>query len=305
MNKLNLYSQYIKKKFGERVQKISIDAGFSCPNRDGSKGVGGCTYCNNESFSSGNKSLSITDQLENGIAFWKARNRRLDKFIAYFQSYSNTYGDVRDLEKLYLRALRVPGIVGLSVSTRPDCIDDDKINLLADLSKDYHVTIEYGAESTSNTTLDRINRCHSVEDFEKALLKSKRRGLQVCGHFILGFPWETRDDVFRGAEKIGRYPLDFIKVHQLQVIKGTKLANEFKKAPFYLMAKDEYFEALALIVSHLSPDVVIQRLFSHYPKGYLVTDSWQDQVSILMDQFVAYLDETKREQGCLHVGLKT
>ncbi|MGE3608303.1 MAG: TIGR01212 family radical SAM protein [Bacteriovoracaceae bacterium] len=294
---INLYSRYMKDRFGTRIQKISVDAGFTCPNRDGTKGFGGCTFCNNDSFSSGNKSLAIKQQVLNGINNYRKRFPELVNFIVYFQSYSNTYKEVRELEKIYSEALSIPEVVGISIGTRPDCIDKDKVMLLQDIARNYEVCIEYGIESFHEKTLARINRGHSVKDFERAIELTSGKGIKLCTHLILGFPWEGEKEFKETLSRVSLYPLDFIKIHQLQIIKGTAMAKEYVQKPFYLPSKVEYFEMLKRLICHLPKEIVIQRLFSHYPKKYLVTPSWEEGVGQLNSAFISYLQQSSCYQG--------
>lgn len=296
-NPLNLYSRYIKDRYGQRVQKIPVDAGFTCPNRDGSKGYGGCTFCNNDSFSMGVKELSIKEQVQNGIDLYRRKFPKLEKFIVYFQSYSNTYKSVSELEKLYLEALNFEGVVGIAIGTRPDCIDKEKVALLKQLAQNYDVTVEYGVESLSDETLKRVNRGHSVKDFEVALDMTYGRGIKLCTHLILGFPWESEADLQRTCYKIQTYPLDFIKIHQLQIVKGTIMGAEFEKAPFPVIKKEEYFRMLMEVITHLDPKIVIQRLFSDYRAEYLISKPWGESMSQLMNEFMRYLEFHQAFQG--------
>lgn len=293
-NPLNLYSSYIKNLYGQRVQKISVDAGFTCPNRDGSKGFGGCTFCNNDSFSKGQRTDSIRVQVENGILLYRRKFPNLSKFIVYFQSYSNTYKDVKQLENIYLEALAIEGVIGLAIGTRPDCIDKEKVRLLQDLAQNYDITVEYGVESLNDETLKRVNRGHTVRDFEAALEMTSGRGVKLCTHLILGFPWETKLDLEKTCLMIQKYPLDFIKIHQLQIIKGTIMGTEYEKNPFRPIGKEEYFEMLLRIVAHLPPHVVIQRLFSDYKKEFLLSEAWPQSLSQLTSEFIQRL----RDQDC-------
>lgn len=296
---LNLYSRYIKKRYGKRVQKIPVDAGFTCPNRDGKKGVGGCTFCNNDAFSMGERALSVRDQVRKGVELYRRRFPDLDKFIVYFQSYSNTYKETAELELLYREALEVEGVVGMAIGTRPDCIDDDKIRLLQDFAAHWDITVEYGIESFHEETLLRINRGHTVKDFERAVDKTIGRGIKICTHLILGFPWED-DRHFQGTLKsVGAYPLDFIKIHQLQVVKGTQMGNEYKKEPFKVLSREEYFDLLKELICYLPAEVVIQRLFSQYQNDFLLSPPWEGNLSNLTSDFLGILQRESLYQGKL------
>lgn len=294
---LNLYSRYIKNHYGSRVQKIPVDAGFTCPNRDGVKGIGGCTFCNNDAFSMGERTFSVKDQVSNGIAHYRKKFPELSRFIVYFQSYSNTYKDIHELERIYQEALEVPGVVGMAIGTRPDCIDEDKIRLLQDFAQHWDITVEYGIESFHDETLLRINRGHTVKDFERAVDKTFGRGIKMCTHLILGFPWEG-DEHFEGTLKsVGAYPLDFIKIHQLQVVKGTQMGNDYRKDPFKVLSKEEYFELLKQLICYLPPEVVIQRLFSQYQEEYLLSPPWKGNLANLTSEFLGLLQKESLHQG--------
>lgn len=296
-NPLNLYSRYIRNLHGQRVQKIPVDGGFTCPNRDGSKGFGGCTFCNNDSFSMGKREMSITDQVVKGIEQYRRKFPTLSKFIVYFQSYSNTYKSVEELEKMYLEALSIEGVIGLAIGTRPDCIDKDKVLLLQNLAQNFDITVEYGVESLHDKTLLKVNRGHTVRDFERALELTIGRGIKMCTHLILGFPWENEEDFIQTCLRIKTYPLDFIKVHQLQIIRGTVLGAEFQRHSFKLVRKDEYFEMLRQLICHLPRQVVIQRLFSDYSKDYLISDPWPQSLSQLTSEFLEYMKLHNCSQG--------
>jgi radical SAM protein (TIGR01212 family) len=297
MAAINLYNRYMLKTYGERVQKISVDGDFTCPNRDGSKGVGGCTFCNNDSYGTVNKMPAVKDQIEAGKAFYQKKFPGLNKYIIYFQSYSNTYKPLIELEKLYLEALNTEGVIGLAIGTRPDCIDKEKINFLEQLAKSYDITIEYGIESLIESTLVKINRGHTIREFEQAMSMTYGRGIKMCTHLILGFPWETEADLDFTAKTMATYPLDFIKIHQLQVVKDTIMGNDYKKDPFHVVNKEEYFHMLAKVITHLSPDLVVQRMFSQYQKEYLLSTPWKETLSQLNTEFIKYLEQRELSQG--------
>lgn len=294
---INLYSRYIRNLYGQRVQKIPVDGGFSCPNRDGTKGYGGCTFCNNDSFSMGERKLSIQGQVEKGVEHYQRKFPTMSKFIVYFQSYSNTYLDVKSLEKMYLEALSIEGVIGLAIGTRPDCIDPEKVKLLQDLAQNYDVTVEYGVESLNDKTLKRVNRRHTVKDFEAALDITSGRGIKLCTHLILGFPWETQNDLEKTCIRIKDYPLDFIKIHQLQVVKNTAMGVDYQKHPFKVVGKEEYFEMLLKLICSLPPKVVIQRLFSDYRNDYLLSDPWSQSQSQLTSDFIQFMRVRNCFQG--------
>lgn len=297
MAAINLYNRYMLKTYGERVQKIAVDGGFTCPDRDGSRGVGGCTFCNNDSYGTKNKMPEVNDQILAGKLFYENKFPGLNKFIVYFQSYSNTYKPIAELEKMYTDALKVEGVIGLAIGTRPDCIDKEKISMLEEMAKSYDITIEYGIESLIDSTLVKINRGHTVREFEQAISMTYGRGIKMCTHLILGFPWETEADIDYTAKTMATYPLDFIKIHQLQVVTDTIMGNEYKKSPFPVVTKEEYFHMLAKIITHLSPELVVQRMFSQYQKEYLLSPPWSETLSQLNSEFINFLDKRELYQG--------
>jgi len=275
--RFNSYTEYFKTIFGERVQKISLDAGFTCPNRDGSKGFGGCSYCNNNSFSPSycKPEKTVAQQIEEGIEFHKFRYRRADKFLAYFQAYSNTYKDIESLKAIYETA-KQQGIVGFVIGTRPDCIDDEKLDYFAQLAKDYYVIIEYGIESCNDRTLERVNRGHNFATTVDAITKTAERGINVGGHLLFGLPGETKVEMLQQANIISQLPLNTIKFHQLQIIKGTRFEQEYKANPdeFSLFEMSEYIDFIVQFTERLNPNIVIERFSSESPPRYVVAPEW-------------------------------
>jgi len=269
------YGDFIKKKFGSRVQKVIVDADFSCPNRDGSKGFGGCSYCNNDSFKPGycKKELSIEQQVSSGIEFL-SRRYRANKFMVYFQPYSNTYAPLEQLKDLYEQALQHQQVIGLSIGTRPDCIDETKIAYLQELAERYFITIEYGLESPYDETLHWINRQHDFQSWVQAVELTAGRGINICCHLILGFPTETREMMLEIARIISRYPIDELKIHHLHIVPGTVLAKRYQEQPFPLLGFEEYVQLVAEFLSHLRPDIKIQRLAGDTPPGMLIAPDW-------------------------------
>jgi uncharacterized protein len=276
--RFNSYAGYIKKKFGGRVQKLTIDAGFTCPNRDGSLGTGGCTYCNNNSFNPSycTPQKSITQQLAEGVDFHAFRYRRVVKFLAYFQAYSNTYGSIVKLQELYNEALSYPNVAGLVIGTRPDCVDQDKLDYLASIAKNYYVSIEYGVESVFNETLNRINRGHNFEKSVWAIEETAKRGLNVGAHFIIGLPGESENDHINQIDTINKLPLTTIKFHQLQIVKDTVMAKEYEQNPdaFKFYAVDEYLELIVKIIERLNPKIVIERFTGEASLQTLIAPIW-------------------------------
>ncbi|MCW8897937.1 MAG: TIGR01212 family radical SAM protein [Flavobacteriales bacterium] len=273
----NSYSTYIKQKFGKRVQKVSLDTGFTCPNRDGTKGIGGCTYCNNNTFNPYycKPKKSITQQLNDGIAFF-AKKYKTQEYLAYFQAYSNTYADIELVKSLYLEALNHPKIVGLVIGTRPDCINEDLIQFLSDLAKRNYISLEFGVESTLNKTLDFINRCHSFEETIAAYELSKNKGIELGAHVIIGLPGETREEMLHHANELSKLPINTLKIHQLQIVKHTMMARQYETNPefFQLFSLNEYIQFMGKFVSKLRPDITIERFTSESPAHLLVAPKW-------------------------------
>ncbi|MFA5418604.1 MAG: TIGR01212 family radical SAM protein, partial [Bacteroidales bacterium] len=251
----NAYSEYFKRTLGQRVQKLTVDAGFTCPNRDGSKGRGGCTYCNNNAFNPSycQPDKSIEWQVNEGIEFHLKRYRRADQFLVYFQPYSNTYAPLDKLKELYESALARPGVVGLVIGTRSDCVDDEKLEYLCHLAKEHFVAIEYGVESVYNSTLGRINRQHTFEESEKAIRQTAALGLHVGAHFIFGLPGESRQMMRDSIHIINNLPLTSIKFHQMQIVTGTTMAHDYRlhSADYDLFSYDEYIPFIVDITERL------------------------------------------------------
>lgn len=274
----NDFSQFLKKHFPFKVQKISLNAGFTCPNRDGTKGLGGCTYCNNQTFNPDycKTEKTITQQLEEGKLFF-ARKYPDMKYLAYFQAYTNTYQNIEELKKKYEEALSVPGVVGLVIGTRPDCMPDNLLNYLEELNKKTFLLVEYGVESTSNEILKRINRGHTFEESEEAIRRTAARGIMTGAHIILGLPGEVHDEIVKQATILSRLPITTLKIHQLQLIRGTKMAKEHENNPqdFHLFNQvDEYIDLVIDYVEHLRPDIVIERFISQSPRNLLIAPDW-------------------------------
>ena len=271
----NDFSHWIRRQFPFRVQKISVDAGFSCPNRDGRLGTGGCIYCNNETFSPAycNRTKSVTEQLEDGKMFF-ARKYPDMKYLAYFQAFTNTYASFDKLKALYEEALGVENVVGIVIGTRPDCVSTDLLDYLQELSSRTFVLVEYGIETTNDETLMFINRGHDFECSRKAVEETKKRGILTGGHVILGLPGEDEQESFRQAGIISSLPLDILKVHQLQVIRGTRLACSYEEKPFHLYSVDEYIHLIAGYIQRLRATIVLERFVSQSPKNLLLAPKW-------------------------------
>jgi len=290
--RFNSYSGYFKRIFGGRIQKLTIDAGFTCPNRDGSLSVGGCTFCNNDAFNPSycESVKSITQQIEEGIEFHAVRYRRADRYLAYFQAYSNTHAPLERLKQIYDEALAHPRVIGVVIGTRPDCVDADKLDYIQSLAQNHYVAVEYGLESTYNSTLERINRGHSYEKSVWAIQETAKRGIKVGAHIIFGLPGETREMMMSQAQTLSLLPLDTIKFHQLQIIKGTIMEQEYLQNPndFKLFAMDEYLNFMADFLERFNPNIVVERFTGEAPPRFLATPSWgrlrTDQVLQLFEK---------------------
>jgi radical SAM protein (TIGR01212 family) len=259
------------------MQKVVVDAGFTCPNRDGTKGTGGCTYCNNDAFNPSycNPVEPLHSQIAMGIMFHHVRYRRASKYLVYFQPYSNTYAPLPKLKELYEEALKYPDVVGLVIGTRPDCIDDAKLDYLRELSLKYYIQVEYGVESCHDTTLDRINRQHDFALSEQVIRNTHERGIKTGAHFIFGLPGESLNDMLDSAKVISGLPLDSVKFHQLQIVKGTKMALEFERQPsdFYQFSLGEYIEFIVKFVEQLNPTIVIERFSGEIPPRFMIAET--------------------------------
>lgn len=271
----NSFSSWIRKKFPYRVQKISVDAGFSCPNRDGKISSGGCSFCDNRTFNPSycNREKSVSEQIKDGKDFFSRKYPDM-KYLAYFQAFSNTYGSMETLKRKYEEALNCDDVVGLIIGTRPDCIDDKILDYLEKLNRQTFLTVEYGIESTDDNTLRRINRGHDFCCSQKAIEETANRGIITGGHVIIGLPGEEKDDIIRQAEDISHTKLDILKIHQLQIIRGTRLADEYMKKPFHVFDVDEYISIIGEYIRHLRKDIIIERFVSQSPKGMAIAPNW-------------------------------
>jgi len=294
----NAFGPYIRNKFKDNVYKVNIDAGFTCPNRDGSIGFGGCIYCNNDSFrpSSVSPSLTVTKQIENGIAYLTKRYGA-KKFIAYFQPYTNTYSSVDNLNRLYSEALSHPAVIGLAIGTRPDAVDAQKIELLQSFTKDYFILVEYGLQSIYDKTLDSINRGHNYKCFLDALELTRNREIYIGTHIIVGFPTEDIKETLGMADVISTLPIEFLKIHQLQVIKETKLADMYADSPFELFSYYEYLDLLVRFIERLDPNIVLQRLFATAPDNILIAPKWDRQRQQMIMDIDAHFKKYSSFQG--------
>ncbi|MDL2213708.1 TIGR01212 family radical SAM protein [Bacteroides sp. OttesenSCG-928-D19] len=299
MNPTTLYNEFsffLKKYFPFKVQKISLNAGFTCPNRDGVKGLGGCTYCNNQTFNPDycRTEKSIARQLEEGKKFFAHKYPEM-KYLAYFQAYTNTYAGLDDLKRRYDEALEVDNVVGLVIGTRPDCMPDSLLDYLENLRKHCFVLVEYGIESTHNETLKRINRGHTFAETIDAVERTAARNILTGGHVILGLPGEMHEDIIAQAAVVSRLPLTTLKMHQLQLIRGTKMANEYEQHPewFHLFDVNEYIDVAISYMEHLRPDIVIERFISQSPKELLIAPDW----GLKNHEFTSLVKKRMKERG--------
>ena len=269
------FGPWLQSELGCKVQKISVNAGMTCPNRDGTLGTGGCTFCNNQTFNPAycRTEKSVTQQLEEGKQFF-ARKYPSMKYLAYFQAYTNTYAELDRLVSLYEEALCVPDVVGLVIGTRPDCMPDNLLDYLEELNRRTFLIVEYGVESANDETLLRINRGHTFRQSCEAIRRTAERGIRVGAHVILGFPWEPFDELMRQAEEIGRLPLTTLKLHQLQIIRGTQLAREYAEHPWAVPTAEEYIDLVLHYISRLPYGLVMERFVSQSPPEMVIAPQW-------------------------------
>ena len=296
--RFNACSDYFRKLYGTRIQKLSVDAGFTCPNRDGTRGTGGCIYCNNDAFNPGycRPEKSITVQLSEGIGFHKWRYRKAGSYLAYFQAYSNTYAPLETLRRRFEEALRYPGVAGLVIGTRPDCMDEKKLAYLKELSGTHHIAVEYGIESCYNKTLMRINRGHSFEEAVDAVERTAAKGIKTGAHFIFGLPGESREEMLAEAGIISWLPLTTVKFHQLQIMKGTLIESEFIEHPddFFQFSLQGYIDFIVEFLESLNPAIVVERFTGEAPPRFLAHIPWgkirAEQIGIMIEKRLAELD---------------
>ena len=317
--RFNSYSRYFAKQFGGRVQKISVDAGFSCPNRDGKISTGGCTFCSNEAFNPSycGPEKSIKQQIEEGIVFHQKRYRRASRYLAYFQPFSNTYKPLEELKSIYRqaleaidsspaqspsrndmasKALETPKIIGIVIGTRPDLIDEAILQYLNEIQQTHYVMLEYGVESVYDETLKRVNRGHDFATAERAIRMTSEHGIPCGAHFIFGLPGESKEMMLDAADVISSLPLTTVKFHQLQIFKGTKMAEEYHEHPehFHLFDLEEYIDFVIDFAEHLNPDIVIERFAGEVPPRYLVSEPW---MKLRYDEVLARIEKRMEERN--------
>ena len=293
----NQFSAHLKQKFGVKVYKITLDAGFSCPNRDGTISTGGCIFCDEGgSFSQAHSNLlSIEEQVEAGIKNLSERFKA-EKFMSYFQAYSNTYKQVKELERIYNSALNNEKIVGLSIGTRPDCVDDEKLDLIAGYKDDYYTWIEYGLQSIHDKTLRRINRGHDFDCFKRAYDKTKERGINVCVHVIFGL-WETHEEIMETARKLAELKVDGVKIHMLCALENTKLAKIYEEKAIDFMSEEEYIKTVCDFLEYLPPETTIHRLAGNGLKKNLIAPLWLGKKMDCLNRIDRELLNRKSYQG--------
>ncbi len=292
------YNRWLRDRFGERVYKVIVDAGFTCPNRDGTVATGGCTYCNNSSFRSpaAIKTDPIRDQVRQGIEYVRKRfNAR--KFIIYFQPFTNTYAKTEHLRQLYFDAIDHPEVVGLAIGTRADCVDAEKVEMIDELGRKTFVSLEFGIESIYDDTLRRVNRGHDYAAVQRAIKLVRGKSLHIGAHLILGFPWETRDQWLAMAGEMGHLGVDMVKIHHLHVVRGTAMAAEYSRSPFRVLGYEEYLDLLCDFVERLDPRIVIERMFGEAPFGLLVAPAWNRDKNGLMRDVERKFEERDVIQG--------
>jgi uncharacterized protein len=297
--RFNSYGSYLRRRFGCRVSKVNVDGGFTCPNRDGTKGTGGCIYCNNTSFSPpGTQPLvPIEAQMAEGMAYHR---RRLgsEKFIIYFQKFTNTYAPADRLRDLFSRALSHPDVVGISVGTRPDALEDDALHLLEELARTRYTCIELGLQSMDDALLRTINRGHTLADYLRAVNRITGRGMELCTHLIYGFPGETRHDFLKTADLIASLPVDSVKIHQLHAVRGTRLAEIYYAGGFIPLSHAEYVAAVCDFLERIPPTVAIQRLYGSAPLAIRVAPTWDLKNNQMWYSVVNELKRRGTWQGC-------
>lgn len=295
--RINSYGHYLRRRFGCRISKVNVDAGFTCPNRDGSKGTGGCIYCNNVSFSPRDTlaEIPLEEQVAAGMAYHRTRLKS-EKFIVYFQKYTNTYASVCHLADLYQRALALPDVVGISVGTRPDCLTDEALELLTRIAKERYVCLELGLQSTDDAILEQINRGHSLDDFLVAVGRATGHGFDICAHLIHGFPGEQPDEFIKSADLLNSLPgITCVKLHQLHAVEGTELAAMYRRGEFEPISLEQYVTTAADFLERLAPRISIQRLYGSSPLEIRVAPQWGLKNN---QMWYAVLNELKRRDSC-------
>lgn len=299
MDRYRSLNNFLQQKFGAKVYKISLRGGFSCPNRDGTKGLGGCVYCNPDSIQPlVAKGKEIHEQVFEGISYMKKRHHAA-KFISYFQHFSNTYSSITKLEKIYREAIDHPDVVGLAISTRPDCLDVDTLNLLEQLNKETFLWVEFGLQSSNNKTLELLNRGHTIEDFAQAVSECHVRKINTCAHIIFGLPYETRDNMMTTVDYCSNLKIDGIKIHNLHILKDTKLAEMYAEGKFKVLELAEYASLVVDALERLPQNVLIHRFNSHSPRNLTIAPLWSVNKLATMNAIHTELEKRNSWQGKL------
>lgn len=297
--RFNSYGSYLRRRFGCRVSKVNVDGGFTCPNRDGAKGTGGCIYCDNSSFSpSGTQPvIPIEEQMAAGMAYHRTRLGS-EKFIVYFQKFTNTYAPAGRLRELFSRALAHPDVLGISVGTRPDALEDEALQLLEELAQTRYVCLELGLQSMDDAILEGINRGHSLADYLRAVDRITGRGIELCTHLIYGFPGETREGFLKTADLIASLPVDSVKLHQLHAVKGTRLAEMYRTGEFVPVSHAEYVATACDFLERIPPGIAVQRLYGSAPLAIRVAPAWDLKNNQMWYSVVNELKRRGAWQGC-------
>lgn len=304
--RFNSYKRFLQQQFGTRVQKLTLDAGFTCPNRDGTVGTGGCTYCLNDAFNPSycTPTKSVEQQLSEGMEFHRNRYRRAGAYLAYFQAFSNTHAPLSQLKEIYQPALQNPLVKGIVVGTRPDCVDEEKLDYFAELRKKMFVSVEYGVESCNDATLHRINRGHDFATAERAIRLTAERGIHCAAHFIYGLPGETPDEWIKEVSIINQLPINGIKFHQLQIIKDTKMQQDFITLPadFHIFTTENYIDFIVKITERLNPAFTIERFAGEVPPRYLFVNHWGlTRYDVILQKIEKRMEECDTWQGKVSV----
>ena len=302
--RFNSYKRFLLQQFGSRVQKLTLDAGFTCPNRDGTISSGGCTYCLNDAFNPSYCSAekTVEQQLAEGVSFHRNRGRQADAYIAYFQAFSNTYAPIAKLQEIYRPAIENPLVKGIVIGTRPDCVDDAKLDFFASLGQRMFVSIEYGVESCRDGTLHRINRGHDFKCACNAIRSTAERGIHCGAHFIYGLPGEMPAMWLEDLREINALPLNSVKFHQLQIIKGTAMQRDYEMNPsdFHVFTQEEYVRFIVQITERLNPAFVIERFASEVPPRYIFVNNWNlERYDAVLQKIERCLEEMDTFQGRL------
>lgn len=300
---VNTFGQAMLARYGERVHKIAIDAGFTCPNRDGTIGRGGCTFCNNVSFSpNGRRPNQIADQIEAGRKVIRKRTGA-KKYIAYFQAYTNTYADVRELTRLYDEALREPDVIGLDVGTRPDCVPDEVLDLLVNYQQQgYEVWLDLGLQSAFDSSLKHVNRGHGFAEYQEAVVKARSRGIKVCTHLILGLPGESTEHYITSLERVLELGVDGLKFHPLHVVKGTQLANEWRRGEYQPLTMEQYVSDVVELIRRTPDDVIFHRLTGTASENVLLAPEWCSKKWQVLNRITAELAKQAKQVKPVNLG---